>query len=86
MAGKIEIEVVRLRRFDNGESKLKAFVDIAINGFVVRGLRIVQGKEGLYLAMPQEKGKDGRWYNSFYPKDKEARKALNELALAAYEQ
>jgi stage V sporulation protein G len=83
MAG--QIEVMRLRRFDNGDSKLKAFVDVAIGEFVVRGLRIVQGQKGLYLAMPQEQGKDGRWYNCFYPKDAQARQALAEVVLSAYQ-
>lgn len=86
MERQMDIEVVRLRRFDNDESRLKAFVDVAIGEFVVRGLRIVQGQKGLYLAMPQEKGKDGRWYNIFYTKDPEAREALSEIVLAAYQE
>ena len=83
---KIGVEVVKLRRFDNQESKLKAFVDVAIGEFIVRGLRIVQGQKGLYLAMPQEKGKDGRWYNCFYAISPEARNALSEAVLSAYQQ
>ena len=85
MAGQIEVEVVQLRRFDDSESKLKAFVDVAIGGFIVRGLRILQGQKGLFLAMPQEKGKDGRWYSSFYPKSPEVKKALTEIVLAVYQ-
>ncbi|MFH1578210.1 MAG: SpoVG family protein [Candidatus Omnitrophota bacterium] len=81
-----DLEVVRLRRFDNQESKLKAFVDVAIGEFIIKGLRIVQGRKGLYLAMPQEQGKDGRWYNSFYPKSAQARQILTELVLNAYQQ
>ena len=54
------VEVIRLYRFD-GESKIKAFADIAIGEFVVKGLRLVQGEKGLFLAMPQEKAKDGKW-------------------------
>ena len=85
MAKQIEVEVVRLRRFDDGDSKLKAFVDVAIGEFIIKGLRIVQGQKGLYLAMPQEKGKDGRWYNSFYTKSPQARQALTDIVLAAYQ-
>jgi len=85
MVKQMEVEVVRLRRFDDGESKLKAFVDVAIGDFVIKGLRIVQGQKGLYLAMPQEQGKDGRWYNSFYPKSPEAKQALTEIVLASYQ-
>ncbi len=78
------VEVIRLYRFD-GESKTKAFADIAIGEFVVKGLRLVQGEKGMFLAMPQEKAKDGKWYNTFFPATKEARKVLSETVLDAYE-
>lgn len=86
MANQIDLEVVRIHRFDDEESKLKAFVDVAIGEFIIRGLRIVQGQKGLYIAMPQEKGKDGRWYNCFYTKNPEARSALSEIVLTAYQE
>ena len=84
MDQQIELEVVRLHRFDDSESKLKAFVDISIGEFIVRGLRIVNGQNGLYVAMPQEQGKDGRWYSCFYPKSKQARNLLTDVVLDAY--
>jgi DNA-binding cell septation regulator SpoVG len=70
------LKVVRLHRFD-GDSKTKAFVDVSIGGYIVKGLRVVKG---------QEKSKDGKWYNSFYPVTKEARSSLNDLVLTAYEE
>jgi len=79
------LAVVRLHRFD-GDSKMKAFVDVSIGGFIVTGLRILEGKKGLFLGMPQEKGKDGKWYNVFYPKTPEARQELSDLVLAAYQE
>jgi stage V sporulation protein G len=79
------LKVVRLHRFD-GDSKTKAFVDVSIGGYIVKGLRVVKGQKGLFLAMPQEKSKDGKWYNSFYPVTKEARSSLNDLVLTAYEE
>jgi stage V sporulation protein G len=81
----LNLEVVRLYRLE-GDSKLKAFVDVAIGDFIVKGLRILQGQKGLFLGMPQEKAKDGKWYNAFYPKTKEARQNLTEKVLAAYEE
>ena len=81
----LKLEVMRLYRLE-GDSKTKAFVDIAVGDFIVKGLRIVEGQKGLFLAMPQEKAKDGKWYNSFYPKSKEARQDLNEVVLSAYQE
>jgi stage V sporulation protein G len=80
-----DIQVVRLHRFE-GDSKTKAFADISIGHFVVKGLRIVEGKKGMFLAMPQEKAKDGKWYDTFFPATKEAREVLSELVLTAYQQ
>ncbi len=85
MVKSIEVEVVRLHRFDDDQSKLKAFVDVAIGEFIVKGLRILQGQKGLFLAMPREQGKDGRWYSCFYPKNPQAHQALTEIVLAAYQ-
>ena len=80
-----DLKVVRLHRFD-GESKTKAFVDVAIGDFVVKGLRVVQGQKGLFLAMPQEKSKDGKYYSSFYAVTKEAKQVLADTVLSAYEE
>lgn len=79
------LEVVRLYRLE-GDSKTKAFVDIAVGDFIVKGLRVLQGKKGLFLGMPQEKAKDGKWYNAFYPITKEARQNLTEVVLTAYQE
>ncbi|MFA5145389.1 MAG: SpoVG family protein [Candidatus Omnitrophota bacterium] len=79
------LKVVRLHRFD-GNTKTKAFADIAVGDFIVKGLRVVEGQKGLFLSMPQEKAKDGKWYNSFYPATKEARQGLTDIVLAAYEE
>ena len=80
-----DLKVVRLHRFD-GESKLKAFADISIGDFLIKGLRIVEGQKGLFLGMPQEKSKDGKWYNTFCPLTKEAREIISEVVLAAYQE
>lgn len=78
-------QVSRIYRVD-GDSKLKAFVDILLAGIVIRGMRIVQGEKGLFLGMPRHRGKDGRWYNSVVPTTKQIYNSLQELVLAAYKE
>ena len=52
----MEITEVKIRRRDLGEGKLKAYVSITIdNAFVVRDLKIIEGKKGLFVAMPSVK-------------------------------
>ena len=79
-----EIEVSRIHKLE-GESKLKAFVDLSLGGVIIKGLRIVNGSSGLFVGMPRHQGKDGKWYNTVYPATKEIQKQISELVLAAYE-
>lgn len=85
MNGCPDLKVVRIYRLD-GDSKLKAFADISIGDFIVKGLRVVEGKNGLFLGMPQERSKDGKWYCAFYPATKEAKQTLSEAVLEAYQE
>lgn len=80
-----ELKVSRIHRFD-GDTKLKAFVDISVNGVVIKGLRVVNGSKGLFVSMPRHQGKDGKWYDTVYPESKERRQELHELVLSAYEE
>ncbi len=79
------IQVSRIYRID-GDTKLKAFVDITLGDFIIKGFRVMQGSKGLFVGMPQEKSKDGKWYNTFYPRTKETRQNLTDLVLAAYQE
>ena len=79
------VQVSRIYRID-GETKLKAFVDIAVGDFIIKGFRVMQGSKGLFVGMPQEKSKDGKWYNTFYPRTRETRQNLIDLVLAAYQE
>jgi len=79
------IQVSRIYRI-GGDSKLKAFVDVSFGGVVVKGLRIVDGNNGLFVSMPRHQGKDGKWYNTVYPATKEIQKHLSDLVLAAYQE
>ncbi len=79
------IQVSRIHRLD-GDAKTKAFVDITLDGVIIKGLRIVDGANGLFVSMPRHQGKDGRWYSTVYPATKEKEKQLSELVLTAYKE
>jgi stage V sporulation protein G len=79
------IQVSRIYKID-GDSKLKAFVDVSFGGVIVKGLRIVNGSNGLFVSMPRHQGKDGQWYNTVYPATKEIQKELSDSVLAAYQE
>lgn len=52
----MDITEVKVRKRDLSDGKLKAFVSITIdNAFVVRDLKIIDGRNGLFVAMPSAK-------------------------------
>jgi DNA-binding cell septation regulator SpoVG len=79
------MQVSRIYKVDQ-DKKLRAFVDVSFGGIVVKGLRVVAGANGLFVSMPQHQGKDGKWYNTVYPADKEIQRQLSDLVLAAYQE
>lgn len=69
----------------NGNSKTKAFVDLELDGtLVIKGLTLVEGKEGLFLSFPSTKGNDGKYYNSVYSLDKEWTQLLQDACIKKY--
>lgn len=66
-------------------SKTKAFVDLELdNTLVIKGLTLVEGKDGIFLSFPSKKGKDGKYYNSVYSMDKEWKKSLQDACIKKY--
>ena len=81
----IEIKVERIHRLDT-ESSLKGFADISVSGcFIVKGLRIVSGTDGLFVGMPRQLGKDGKWYNRVSLVDEVVKEKLSDLVLSAFD-
>lgn len=67
------------------EGKRKALVTILINDcFAVSGIRIVNGSNGLFIAMPERKTNDGEFIDICYPINRETRDGLEKLILTAY--
>lgn len=69
----------------SGSSKTKAFVDLKLDDtLVIKGLMLVEGKHGLFLAFPSTKGKNEKYYNSVYSLDKEWEKLLQDACIKKY--
>ena len=67
------------------EEKLKAFVNITFDDvFVVRGLKIISGKTGLFVCMPSRKLEDGTYKDIAHPICNEFRQALEDRILSEY--
>lgn len=78
------LEVKRLYRFE-GDGPAKAICDVSIEDqFLVKGFRIVEGRNGLFVTNPRQQGKDGKWYGVAYPLTEEVKRDLAEVLLKAY--
>ncbi|UCD48463.1 MAG: septation regulator SpoVG [Deltaproteobacteria bacterium] len=68
------------------DEKLKAYATIVFDGcFVVRDLKIIQGSEGLFVAMPSKKKKDGTYRDVAHPLNNETRRRIEEAVIGEYE-
>lgn len=68
----------------NGE-KLKAYATVIFDdAFVVRDMKIIHGNNGLFVAMPNKKTKDGTFRDVAHPLNKEMRKLIEESVLNHY--
>ena len=80
----IKIEVARIHKLD-GAGATKAFADISVNdSLMILGIRVVEGKDGLFVAMPREEGRDGKYYNTVVPIKRETKDEIERIVLEAY--
>lgn len=78
---------VTLRLITSQKSNLKAFIELKLDDtLIVKGLRLVEGKKGLFVSYPATKGKDGKYYNSVYSLDKEWREKLEDVCIRKYKE
>jgi stage V sporulation protein G len=66
---------------------LKAFADVCYDGvLVIRGCRVLEGKKGLFVSLPQEQGKDNKWYDQVVLRSSVAYEAFTNAVLQEYGQ
>lgn len=80
----MKITDVRIKKVE-AENRLRAVASITIdNCFAVHELRIIEGKEGLFVAMPSRQVGDGTFRDIVHPIDQETRKMFEEVIIAKY--
>jgi len=81
----IDIKVLKIHRLAN-DSRIKAFADIGINdALLIKGVRVVQGKNGLFVSMPVEQGKNEKWYERVRCLNQGIRQLIADKILTAYQ-
>lgn len=79
----------RIDRLINDESKTKAYATLTINDtFAIHGVRLIQGKNGLFASMPSRAVKDEQGVTEYIPYanpiTKEASDAVRNCLVNAY--
>ena len=77
---------VRIRKIAT-EGKMKAIVSVTFdNEFVVHDIKIIEGQNGLFIAMPSRKTPDGEFKEIAHPINTDTREKIQNSILKAYEE
>ena len=80
----MEITDIRIRKVP-ADGKLKAYVTVTFDDcFVVHNVKIIEGKNGAFIAMPSRKTKTGEYKDVAHPMNSSFRERLQERILAEY--
>ena len=79
------MEITEVKVFPIKEGQLKAYISVTFDGcFVVRELKLVDGKNGLFVSMPSRRRKDGSFKDLAHPLNLEMRKVIENRIIEEY--
>ncbi len=82
----MKISDIRVRLVQKEDSKLKAVASMTIDDcFVVHDIKVIQGQEGYFIAMPSRKTNEGEYKDIVHPINTETREEIIKLILEAFE-
>tara|TARA_Y100000034_G_C6768279_1_gene342598 strand:- start:374 stop:676 length:303 start_codon:yes stop_codon:yes gene_type:complete len=80
------IKITEVKVFPVNEERLKAYVTITFEDcFVVRDLKVIKGNNGIFVAMPSKKRKDGQFKDIAHPLNQEMREYIEKSVFDAYQ-
>ena len=81
----MEITDIRIKKVA-GESKMKAVASVTFdNAFAVHDVKVIEGPEKLFVAMPSRRTPDGEYRDIAHPINSDMRQVLESRVLAAYD-
>ncbi len=81
----MKITDVRVRIVKKDDSKLKAVASVTFDDcFVIHDIKIIEGSDGPFIAMPSRKTNDGEYKDIAHPIKQETREEIIKAILAAY--
>ncbi|WP_026895834.1 septation regulator SpoVG [Clostridiisalibacter paucivorans] len=81
----MKVTDVRVRKI-NSEGKMKAIVSVTFDDeFVVHDIKIIEGQNGMFIAMPSRKMADGEFRDIAHPINSETRQKIQDAVFVEYE-
>lgn len=82
----MEITSVKIRKFEREGSRMKGFASVVIdNAIAIHDIRIIEGDNGLFIAMPSRKTPVGDYKDTVHPINQEVRTIFEKEILDAYD-
>ncbi len=82
----MKITSVNVRKIDKESSRMKGIASVLLDdSFAVHDIRIIEGDNGLFIAMPSRKTATGGYRDIAHPINPEVRAMFEEAILEAYE-
>ncbi len=78
---------MKIERMNKGNwGKIRAFFDLQTEeGFTIKGFKLVEGINGLFVGFPSQKGSDDEYYDTVWA-DRDVKEQVNQLAVKTYGQ
>ena len=81
----MKITSVTVKKIDKENSRMKGIASVVIDEcFAVHDIRIIEGDNGLFIAMPSRKNADGEYHDIAHPINAETRKLFEDAILEEY--
>ena len=81
----MKITSVNVRKFEKEDSRMRGIASVLLDDcFAVHDIRIIEGDNGLFIAMPSRKTATGGYRDIAHPINTEVRKMFEDAILEAY--
>ena len=81
----MKVTSVKVHKVNKENSHVRGFATVVFDDcFAVHSIRIIEGQEGLFIAMPNSKNSLGEYKDIAHPINSEMRATLNDAVIDAY--
>lgn len=81
----MDITDIKIRKLTHDEGRLRAIVSMTIdNSVAIHDIRLIQGDERLFVAMPSRRDDTGRYRDIIHPINTDIRNIIEQSIISEY--